>query len=65
MLFFYRHSTSFPGFSPMRVGENLGTRLAVSELYFLIMQYFLTFYFRALEAKLYQEKEEQKSKAAK
>ena len=36
----------------------------VTELYFL-MQYFLTFYFRALEAKLYQEKEEQKSKAAK
>jgi len=37
----------------------------VIELYSLIMQYFLTFYFRALEAKLYQEKEEQKSKAAK
>ena len=37
----------------------------VTELYFLIMQYFLTFYFRALETKLYQEKEEQKSKAAK
>ena len=45
--------------------RTLGTRLTVTGLYFLIMQYFLTFYFRALEAKLYQEKEEQKSKAAK
>ena len=37
----------------------------VTDLYFLIMQYFSTLYFRALEAKLYQEKEKQKSKAVK
>ena len=47
------------------VNKNHCFFFTVTELYFLIIQYFLTFYFRALEAKLYQVKEEQKSKAAK